>query len=348
MKKLLWLLASLMILPFFSCTKEGDTIYVNDDTITDNRPMVYFIYRKGNMGDLTYTDAIYRGILEGTSKNNLPIALWEIPADTAVSKILLSILIEFLQGEENTNPTLIVLTNDGMEPALHYSDSLIRRDSNLDILFLESRDTTLHVHTMYFPLYGACYQAGRVVGEAMEDVDSVFVANANRYNNTLADMRDGFSDGLNDAGRKVAVSQYYLSEEDGGGYNMGDSIYFHSYLIDKTYQMVLPLCGSTIQGFLRYNREHPYSFYTVGMDADLQQYSSRVPFSLVKHLDAAVSDWIDRWAAGETMPHHLSYGMSSGYTEMVVSKTYAGKIDSTAQRLKYVSQEKEKVYESKK
>lgn len=57
----------------------------------------------------------------------------------------------------------------------------------------------------------------------------------------------------------------------------------------------------------------------------MQHYSPDVPFSIVKHIDEAVEMWITRWGKGETMPEHLSLGLSSGYTEIVVSDSYADK-----------------------
>ena len=347
MKYILWLLGFVLILPFGSCTKDGDTIYVNEDTIADTRPMVFFVYRKGNIGDITYTDAMYRGVVQAAEKCNLLVSLAEMPVDTSEADGAMRYFLQNMQTTNKKRRALIVITNDGMESLLHKYDSMLRRSSNVDMLLLESRDTTLSIHTMYLPLYGACYQAGRVVGEAMGDVNNVMVANANRFNSTLGDMRDGFTAGVRDAGRELTVNSCYFSNSD-GGYDQADSAYQYSYEIDSIYQMVLPLCGGTIQGFLRYNREHSQSFYTIGLDADMQNYSTRTPFSLVKHLDKAVSDWTERWAAGETLPHHVSYGLASGFTELVAADAYSGRVSAVAQRVKAAAIEKEKEYESNK
>ena len=83
--------------------------------------------------------------------------------------------------------------------------------------------------------------------------------------------------------------------------------------------MLSPSHGA--HGLLRYNREEPDIFWTIGMDADRQAYSSDVPFSVVKHIDRAIEKCASQWRM-ETLPQHQNFGLAEGYTEVIVADTF--------------------------
>ena len=83
--------------------------------------------------------------------------------------------------------------------------------------------------------------------------------------------------------------------------------------------MVLPIAGGSCQGILRYTREYPTAFFTAGMDVDQQQTSYAVAFSILKHIDRAVFDFISTWRSGQPINRHYSYGLASGYMEVKVA-----------------------------
>ena len=51
---------------FLSCEKEGRTIFVEiEEEASENRDMVFFVSKKGSLGDISYVDEIYRGVVKG-------------------------------------------------------------------------------------------------------------------------------------------------------------------------------------------------------------------------------------------------------------------------------------------
>ena len=336
------------LLLFASCVQEGNVIYVNEDEEEDTRPLVVFVCGEDKMGDLTYYDVLYSGIMKAATTHDMLVFLYSLKDDTPdqLKESFESLFTSFPSGF-NGHKVLVILGNDNYESALHACEEDLKKNLNMDVLLVESRDETLPVNTMFFSLYGACYQAGRAVGHSMDEVKNIAIVSANQTDDYLTDLRKGFMLGLFDENTMVKADTLFLAA-DSKGYNMADSAYHISYALDSTYQMVLPLCGGTIQGFLRYNREHPSSFYTIGIDADMQQYASRVPFSLVKHLDQAVQDWIAKWVAGDEIPPHLYYGLESGYTEIVLSDPYKALLESAMQQYEQIAITKENEYNASK
>ncbi len=331
-RKILHLLVLVAMVTLSSCTQSGDTIYVDDDEelLNDKRPVVFFIYGNGDMGDLGYIDNLYRGVVKATDAGDMLLSCAELPSDTSKIADAFRYFLDYMQQTGQRRRALVVIANNNYEPLLHSYGSLLSQNNNVDVLLVESNDTTLPVYSVQFPQYGVYYQAGCVVGSCLSDVGRVLVATANAATPVLAEMRQGFADGMAATNGAVQVDNRYLSDRASGGYNVADSVYRRAAAIDSLYQMVVPLCGGTVQGFLRYNREHPASFYTLGVDTDMQAYSSRVPFSVVKHLDQAVQQWITRWAAGDKPDKHQSLGLASGYTELVISDAYKSRIGTAA------------------
>lgn len=309
-----------------SCAK-GDVIYIDDDEewLNDQRPLVFFLYEEDDLGDLGYADNVYRGVVRASDSNNLLLSCVETSSD--IFEITFEAFLSILSNIEGDRKVLVVVFNKGYEKIYHSYEDSIRQIDNVDILFVESGDTTLSCYTLNCKDYGAYYLAGCVVGKGFSDVSRILLVSANAQNKMLEGMRQGFSDGIVATNREIEVSNYYISDSSNNGYNAEDILYEYSDEINKEYQMVVPLCGGSIQGLLRYNRENTESFYTVGVDVDMQAYSSKVPFSVVKRLDKVVEEWINRWVKGENQERHQSYGLADPYIGIVVSDDYKGRLE---------------------
>lgn len=344
-KFFVFLILCICTFSLLSCTKDGDTIYIDDDQVEDTRPIVYFIYKEGALGDMSYIDAIYRGVAKAANEKNMLLSLAELPSDASNIDYALNYFLEYMKKVGSDRKALVVIANDNYEQMLHHYESVLKGIGNVDILLTETQDKTLPVYSLRFPAYGACYQAGRVINDCFADVNQILIANANPNEANIKDMRLAFTKGIEEGSRKIQIDNYYISDED-NGYDQPNDMYELSYEIDKKYQLVLPICGGSVSGFLRYNREHSNSFYTVGMDTDLQLYSARLPFSIVKHLDAAVEDWILKWEKGEVQPKHQDLGLASGYVELVVADSYKTKLDATVKKHYQTAIDKENEYEN--
>ena len=111
----------------------------------------------------------------------------------------------------------------------------------------------------------------------------------------------------------------------------------------KDYDMVLPVCGETIMGFLRYNREYPGSFYTVGFETDMSVYASDVPFSCVEHLDRVMYACVTDWMSGR-LQNYRRFGMDEGWVELVISENYREQLGPWASEIHAQALEKEDSY----
>ena len=346
------------LLAFFSvlsaCTKDGNTVYVTDEVEKDSLPMVYFVSREGSLGDLGYVDAIYRGVVRGCNSIGAHYTLMEIPSDTALVDFAVALFMESIKYSENK--TLAVFANDALEPVFHrYESVLANMGDKAQALLVETQDTLLPINTVSFRQYGVCYQAGRVAVRSFErEFSRVVIANANRTNEGIKEMREGFTAGIEDGidpddpfGDKP-ISNIYFSDKS-GGFDVPDSAYQVAVrdLADDDV-LLFPLCGGTMQGFLRYSRD-ANNFLILGVDTDMQEYSKALPFSVVKNVDKFVEDWIVKWGNGEENPKHQILGFDSGYTKIVVSNRYNEWLPQTdVDDLYEVSLEKEKEYAKQK
>lgn len=137
---------------------------------------------------------------------------------------------------------------------------------------------------------------------------------------------DGFIDGLRDAGIEFDKSNdlYYLGKTIYDGYTDADALNHLCYRLDqeKHYDFVLPACGSSIQGLLRYTRDHPETFLTCGVNVDQQDYSDNVAFSTIKGMAELVDEFLGSWLADEELETNVVYGFSSVYSDIFISDSY--------------------------
>ncbi len=340
---------SLMIgaLLLFSCQKEGKTVYVTADGDDAARDMVFFVSKKGQLGDLGYVDALYRGVVKGALSCDLMVSLVELASDTSKTVTTLDYMLDYMQKEKADRRAVVVIANDNLEGLLHRYEQVLTKAPNVDFLLCESRDTTLPIYTVRIPQYGVWYQAGMLASKGLPEVDSVLIVNANAAEEELRDMSGGFCDAVRQSGSGIYVENTWLKESS-GGYDLAAETYRQSYDIDSIYNMVVPLCGGSAQGFFRYNRENPESFYTLGVDTDMQFYSQRVPFSVVKHLEQIMQNWIyDWWNGKETMALHQEFGLEKGGTEIVIADSYEDLLGPLAAKYYELAVQKEREYEAR-
>lgn len=340
----------MMGLSLFSCTKEGNTIYVDDVVENDSLPVVYFLSREGYLGDLGYVDAIYNGAVKGVSKGNMKLSINELPSDDAQAVTKFRSILNSLKNENANSRKLMVIANDNLEPILHQCEDDIKNADGVDILLGETNDTTLSVYTFRMPQYGIYYQAGMVIGCDWYRYGKILIANANPTDQPIKEMRDGFMQAIEDSKKvdpssQLQIENRYMSETT-GGYNMPDSAYRLSYEVSD-YTLILPLCGETAQGFLRYSREHPLAFSVIGVDYDMSDYAVGTPLSVVKHIDNVVEQWITKWGEGASQERHQTYGLASGYSEIVGSELYP-ESPEMAKKYYQTALEKEEAYEKNK
>lgn len=304
---------------------------------------VIAVFTPRGVGDQTDAGLIYRGIIKATDSLNIvfrPIfpLTYEEGAET---------IAKLSADDQPGRKRLIISTDAEYTPYLRRlaTDGLIMDSDSTKLLVFDGDFTHSDVYTAYVPLYGLMYKAG-YVASTMSDVEKVRIYLANDKYRYIREAKEGFIDGfaLNKAEAVDVVDLSALNDDDTESFQHAMWAYLdYAHKCDENYDMVLPLCGETVMGFLRYNREFPGSFYTVGVVSDMSLYSSDVPFSCVEHLDRVVASCIAEWSKNR-LAHHRTFGMSEGWVELVISANYKNLLSSAAEEIHAQAVGKEEAY----
>ena len=138
------------------------------------------------------------------------------------------------------------------------------------------------------------------------------------------------------------------------GFDKATAAYVLSVILQSSenpYDFYYPLCGTSIQGLLRYSLEnHDYPFLTAGVNSEVSAYSDYVVFSAIKHIDKVVKLCISQWFNEKTIPHFQEFGLKDGYTEVVVDgflAKYITVLKDAVEDAKEIAIMKEREYEDK-
>lgn len=303
------------------------------------RKEVTVIYSTSGVGDDGYNSAILRGVVQ--AYKDLGFRLDQhMPANLdEATRISATWVADSAQAPTQR---LLVLASSEYEPLL---DKLAAGPlpSADDVMLLESRRTDLPAYTLYLPLYGASYEAGYISGLLPYGNLSAIVC-ANPTDSTLTDGCRGFADGYyRRFGQAPPV--HYLDQTT-NGYAMSDSLYRLCHTFDAEYSFVYPLVGGSLGGLLRFTREYPHTFYTCGLDTDCSQLSSRVAFSVVKHIDRAVNSFLTQWVSDVPQPRHQRMGLGSGMVEVVLAPGYDEFLGKELTTITSEALRKEELYEA--
>ena len=329
----------LMILCLYSCSdkhEEPDIFKYDTEVIA--------VFTPRGLGDNSSAGLMYKGLVRTADALNIsfrPIFpfSYEDGAET----------IARLAGEEDKGRKRLIISTDP-----EYSDYLSKVASQ--DLIIDSESTKLlvfdgdfkhpDVYIAHVPYYGMMYKAGYIAGK-MSDVENVRIYIANDEYRYIREGRDGFIDGFSlNKNNEVDVYDYsVINDDDTEGFMMRNIAYLSdaNKCSKDNFDMILPICGETIMGFLRYNRENPGKFHTVGVGADMSVYSSEVPFSCVEHLDRIVSACVMDWI-GNRLEHYRKFGLDEGWCELVVSQQYKSLWEPLSREIHQQAIEKEDHY----
>ena len=304
---------------------------------------VIAVFTPNGIGDQTNAGLIYTGIVRTTDLLGIsfrPIfpTTYEDGAKT---------IAQLASGNQKGVKRLIISTDPEYSNYLYNAacDGLIMDSDSTKLLVLDGDFGHPDVYTAHVPFYGLMYEAGYVAGK-MSDVNNVRIYLANDTYRYMREGRDGFIDGFsrNNKNHVDVVDFSLINDSDTEGFLKRTSAYLYSAPeCSGAYDMVLPICGETIMGFLRYNREYPGSFYTIGMDSDMSIYSSDVPFSCVEHLDRVLSECVSDWADNSLM-HYRVFGLKDDWVELVIAKNYKSLLEPIAQEIHEQAIKMESVY----
>ena len=363
-----------MTYSFISCSHE-DKVESEPEQLSEKLVIVFHF--PDGLGDNSYNDILAYGIHKAAKEHGLlPYDVNPSDWDDAKAKIdkVFDSYRSLIGLEENADiPVLLIFANSGYLDVLKdadISEKIASASDSFSYLLFESKElqeTELpYLSTVYMPLYGASYLAGLASKSLLSSKENprVVALLANDFMSPLLDALSGFSDGYGVSYEKIYnhndssehamaamnsasfVAESICSDDDPYGFNSSGTTYEIANNNNfNHFDLYFPVCGGSIHGLLRYNRERgDDSFYTVGMDSDLRPYSSQVPFSVVKHVDKAAEKCIKQWLDEGKIDRYQHLGLEEGYTELVISSGYEELLSQTVQENLSAAIEKENRY----
>lgn len=300
---------------------------------------VIVLLAPGGVGDMAYNDQILRGVQ--TAKKNKDFRLL-ISSPNSIDEAE-KIFKDWLNMNTAETKSLFVLAgNEYEEMAVRHLSADKYQDK--EVLLFETRTKISSAYTFSITMYGAGYLAG---GVATIFTDRAAVLCANSNDHAVNEGGDGFAKGFTENGG-LEAPMFYLSDS-WKGYSMPEAAYLKAAELAPQYRYIFPMAGGSNMGIYRYAREYPYGFFTAGIDVDQSILSTQITYSIVKHIDRLMVDYLTLWLDGKSLPKNKVYGMQSGYIDVVLSVHYkpacVNKLDALRPTAIKREEEHEKIYQ---
>lgn len=324
------------ILLLAGCSGEDEPSPAGDDA---SGKVVTLLFGPSGLGDAGYNDQI----LAAASRYCLehPRIELDYSSPTGDADAERSFL-DWLGKAENVEDEMLVLTQQSYEEIVEKHKTEIDPRKHR-ILLLDSRRDDLPVHAVYISYYGACYWAGRLHADTGESMSAAIIK-ANDRNMVLNEMEAGFRHGMADGGGEIDCIGV-LDNEGENGFDMASDAFRLVAELPITVDLIFPIAGGSNLGVYRFTREFPKTFLTVGIDVNQENYSASIGFSLLKHTDSLLQEYLEAWLDGKTLPAGSRVvGLADGYTGLVVS-THYDDYYGDSKRFKDIAIEKETEYE---
>lgn len=310
---------------------------------------VIAVFTPQGLGDKSYVDMIYAGMFRATQE--LKITFHPIYPQSTEAGI--DSIVHYAIDSNSTQKRLIVITDYVYTENLHSRGLLssMRDDEYTQVLIVGTNPMPDYNYTACVDSYGLMYEAG-YLAQSMSDVEDVKVILASDDHPELQTAGQGFVDGFTAMGKsQVEVTDLFYELFDVDIESLIDGYLMQNYIYSQLskhyvglYDMVVPICGETMQGFVRYTRENPQSYYVVGMDVDMSSLSKQIPYSCVKHMDRILSNSVMLWHKG-MLKQVNHYGLEGNWVEIVISDIYRKKLAPVLEEIHATAIEKEKAYE---
>ncbi|MFR9650101.1 MAG: BMP family ABC transporter substrate-binding protein [Rikenellaceae bacterium] len=274
---------------------------------------VTILFSLSGVGDNGYNDLALTGVLTAQRDNDIELHLL-YPTSQEEAGEFISDWVDY--GSSEGKKSLLILASSDYETLVeeYIPDDVLE---SRDVLLFESKNQELNVSKFMISMYGTSYLAGAITPVFGENAA---VITANDFDSTINDAAQGFYDGFIYGGGGGYVRESLSDSWD--GYAMSSEAYILTAELSKQASFIFPLAGGSNLGVFRYTRDYPDGIYTSGVDVDQAGYSTQVAFSVMKHLDLLLEDYIDMWLNDITLPRDKVYGMESGYIELSLSPNY--------------------------
>lgn len=340
----LFIVVGVLLLGMTGCRKEE--VYV-EMVATDVE--IVAVFTPDGLGDRSYVDMIYTGLYGAA--NELNVSFHPIFPET--TELGVDSIMKYATESDPDKRRLVVVTDYVFTHFLNGKGLLDKLcdDEFTKVLIVSTNPQPESNYTVCVDGYGLMYEAG-YLAQSMEDVGAVQMLMASRMHPDLQVLQRGFVDGFSINGKTSVNVQDLMTALNGieessllNGYLLQEAIY--TQLADKyvhPYDMVVPICGESMHGFLRYTRENPNSYYVLGIDVDMQLMSERVPFSCVKHMDKILNHAVKSWYSG-TLERVQHYGLAGQWVEIIISDRYKEQLEPVLNEIHTTAIELERTYE---
>lgn len=271
------------------------------------------------LGDNGYNDCIASGVFAFAEQNDINVRLL-LPNSEAEAREMYA---DWLSDNAVSDSAVIILGSSIYESLAEETPFTLKGEGSR-VLLAESNSENLPtgVTTFMINRYGVSYLAGAM----SKDFDALVFAAAPGYV-TLESAICGFLDGhmaYKDSNRTSEV--IYLAEDE-SGFAMPDSAYrvmarrMQDHLMYD--EIVFPLLGGSATGVLRCINDSKFSMaLIVGMDVDQTGRSSRIPYSIVVHIDCVIHQYLKEWRDGNEWQRKQTLGMKDRVVDMVFTPNF--------------------------
>lgn len=305
----------ILILFSLSCSREQ----IIEQPQQDNAPMVVALFNPYGLGDLTREDQICKGIMSTASREGLRTLLMS-PYYWVNGVSSLSACTNRLKDDPAPHLYIIASGYD------RYKDEIIRAvraDDHASLLLIDPNSEWESGASITVSPYASAYMAG-VLAALIDTVDYTV---CHYYSNDVGmnDIMQGFNEGfLSHQGTMIDNLDSYnpfLDEEEETLTCSKVSFSPVQYYLNQYADFVVFADKYQYRNILNCP-EAADQYRFLGIDANVSDYSPKVPFSCVRHLDKATEHCIMQWLSAEGLPKNQWYGLDSEYSELILSPGY--------------------------
>ena len=269
---------------------------------------VTIITSTGGYGDNGYNDLIFSGIMRyyHNHESDVMLSMRQPENEEGIRTYIENWVLNTQVENGAKSRSLLILASSEYETILREVNPELSDYQHILLFESDGKGLPAGVSTFRIGRYGAAYLAGLMAGESPES----YIISACPDNVILKDAEQGFSDGYQLASHGKSAVINYISENEKGFY-MPEKAYDMVKDLDEVF--IFPLAGGSNNGIYRYSREDYFSLLLIsGMDMDCRDYSTRVPFSMLTHIDVILQEALEEWHTTGSITPHKDYYMEEG------------------------------------
>lgn len=268
----------------------------------------------GGIGDNGYNDLILSAIMGYYTRHESEVSLsMRHPTGMEEARDILNEWLKQTSTEDVDSPrSLLLLASSSYKELLEDGELNLKAHQRIFIFECGHNGLPIGVSSFRITRYGASFLAGLMASDCPE-ADIISAVNDDI---PIKEAEDGFRDGFRAGNKEGNIRTHYLSDNV-DGYTLPQEAYNVARNLEETF--IFPVAGGSNSGIYRYSRENPLTLQLIcGMDTDCSDYSTRIPFSMVIHIDNILRDLLEHWHTSGSIPDHSDYYMTDG-AEIIVN-----------------------------